>query len=152
MITQTFDELQVGQTIWSRGRTVTETDVVSFCYLTGNWLELHSNKEFAAQTEWGQRLVQGSLVFALIPGLFPMGADVVAAFYGVERIRFLKPVFIGDTVRVACTVDEKQDRDDRTGVVNLKMAVYNQQDEVVQVSTFRLLVRKHRLTAGAVDR
>ena len=56
MINQSFPELEVGQIKTSRGRTLTETDVVNFCMLTGNWLEIHSNKEFAASALYGQRI------------------------------------------------------------------------------------------------
>ena len=66
MIYKYFDELEIGdKTESERGRTITETDVVFFCYLTGNWLELHSNAEYAKETQFGERLVQGSLTFAI---------------------------------------------------------------------------------------
>lgn len=149
MIAKSFDELEEGARVVSRGRTITETDVVSFCYLTGNWLEIHSNVELAKRTEFGQRLVQGSLVFSLIPGLLPYDAQYVVAFYGVDRIRFLRPVFIGDTIRVVTEVTAKTVKDDSRGVVDLGVQVLNQRDEVVQVSTFRLMVRRQALDARA---
>ncbi len=151
MITKLFDEIEVGERLVSRGRTITETDVVSFCYLTGNWLEIHSNVELAGRTEFGQRLVQGSLVFSLIPGLLPSSDDgqYVVAFYGVDRIRFLRPVFIGDTIHVVREVTAKTVKDDSRGVVDLAIQVLNQRDEAVQVSTFRLLVRRQTLDAHA---
>ncbi|MFC1918014.1 MaoC/PaaZ C-terminal domain-containing protein, partial [Chloroflexota bacterium] len=60
MIWKYFDELEIGEKFVTRGRTMTETDVINFCMLTGNWLELHSNIEYAKNTQFGQRLVQGS--------------------------------------------------------------------------------------------
>ena len=95
MIDQTFGELEIGHVRTSRGRTFTETDVVNFCMLTGNWLEIHANTEFAASALYGQRLVQGSLVFSIVNALMPFNSAVVEAFYGVDRLRFLKPSFIG---------------------------------------------------------
>jgi acyl dehydratase len=142
VITRSFDEIAVGD-VWSgRGRTITETDVVSFCYLTGNWLEIHSNVEVAAASSYGQRLVQGSLTFSLIPGLVGWDHRYVIAFYGVDRLRFLRPVFIGDTVHPKVRVVETAPKDDERGVVALAVEVRNQRDEVVQVGVFKLLVRR----------
>ena len=154
MITRPFDEISVGDAWSGRGRTITETDVVSFCYLTGNWLEIHSNVEVAAATSYGQRLVQGSLTFSLIPGLVAWDHRYVAAFYGVDRLRFLRPVFIGDTVHPELRVVETTPKDDDRGVVALAVEVRNQRDEVVQAGVFKLLVRRGSLplcdTAAAV--
>jgi acyl dehydratase len=75
---------------------MTETDVVNFCMLTGNWLEIHANAEFAKHALYGQRLVQGSLIFSIVNALLPFDPEVVEAFYGVDRLRFHRPTFIGD--------------------------------------------------------
>src|SRR5438128_255025 len=72
-IDQTYDELQVGQIFRSGGRTVTETDVVNFCALTGNWIEIHSNVKYASKTRFGKRLVKGSLTYAIVTGLIQFG-------------------------------------------------------------------------------
>ena len=134
-----YDELAVGyRTERSRGRTVTETDVVQFMMLTGNWVEIHSNVEYAAGTRYGQRIVQGSLVFAISQGLFSPGR-MVAAFYGLDGMRFTKPVFIGDTVYVTCEVIAKKDRDERFGLATWRMDISNQRDEVVQTSEYTML-------------
>lgn len=69
MIDAPYGAAQLGQKRSSRGRTITETDVVNFCMLTGNWLELHTNVEFAKDTLYGERLVQGGLVFAITNAL-----------------------------------------------------------------------------------
>jgi hypothetical protein len=75
MIDAPFPELVIGQKKTSRGRTMTETDVVNFCMLTGNWLELHSNIEFARHTLYGQRLVQGSMVFSIVNAMIPFDPE-----------------------------------------------------------------------------
>ena len=77
MIDKEYGELSVGDVRHSNGRTVTETDVVTFCMLTGNWLELHSNAEFAKSTRFGQRVVQGSLVFSIVNAMFPFDSGLV---------------------------------------------------------------------------
>lgn len=134
-----FDRLAIGHRVRSGGRTMTETDVVNFCMLTGNWLEIHANAEFAGKSHFGKRLVQGSLVFSVIPGLMPLGR-YVTAFYGLDGLRFVAPVFIGDTIYVEAEIIELQERDDKHGVVTLQMDVKNQSDVLVQTSQFRILV------------
>jgi len=148
MILAPVDEVNIGDVIPSRGRTVTETDVVSFCYLTGNWLEIHSNTEVAARTEYGQRVVQGSLVFAMIPGLVTWDPQYTRAFYGVDSLRFLRPVFIGDTVRAHVVVGGKRIRDADTAVVTFDVEVTNQRDEVVQACKMSILGRRRPLDGG----
>jgi len=149
MLQALYDEIQIGDTIQSRGRTVTETDVVSFCYLTGNWFEFHSNVEVAAKTEYGQRLVQGGLVFSLIPGLVVWDARYVIAFYGVDRLRLIRPVFIGDTVSARIRVAEKKVRDEASGKVTFQIEVVNQRDEVVQACSMIILGRRKCLDEQA---
>ena len=155
MIDRTFDELAIGQTRTSRGRTMTETDVVNFCMLTGNWLEIHANAEFAKHALYGQRLVQGSLVFSIVNALIPFDPDVVEAFYGVDRLRFHKPTFIGDTLWAKTEITALEERDDRFGVVTSRLTGTNQRGESVMSCAFKLLIRRARLRveapAGAGD-
>ena len=139
-----YNELSIDWTPGrSQGRTMTETDVVNFCMLTGNWLEIHSNKEFSKDSHFGKRIVQGSLVFSVLAGLAQFG-PVVSAFYGVDKLRFLKPVFIGDTVWVEPKVIFLKEKSDKHGVATFLMNIVNQRDEVVQTSEFSLLLwREH---------
>jgi acyl dehydratase len=147
VIDKTFAELAVGQTRVSRGRTITETDVVNFCMLTGNWLEIHANAEFAKKALYGQRVVQGSLIFSIVNALIPFDSEVVEAFYGVDRLRFLKPTFIGDTLWARSEVIALKDRDHQFGVATSKLTGANQREETVLSCEFKLLIRKTRLTA-----
>jgi acyl dehydratase len=147
MLQAPVDDLTVGDVIPARGRTITETDVVSFCYLTGNWLEIHSNVELARRTPYGQRLVQGSLIFSMVPGLVQWDPRYIIAMYGVEEMRFRRPVFIGDTISARVVVDEITIRDDETGIVTFASEVSNQRDEVVQSFRMKILGRR-RLTPG----
>jgi acyl dehydratase len=141
------DEVSVGDVIPARGRTITETDVVSFCYLTGNWLEIHSNAELAKGTRYGQRLVQGSLVFSIVPGLVHWDARYVVAMYGVDDLRLVRPVFIGDTISVRVTVEKVQEHDEETGIVTFANEVFNQRDEIVQTFRMQILGRRRREAA-----
>ncbi len=142
MIRKPFGELEVGQVGVSTGRTMTETDVVNFCMLTGNWLELHANVEHAKESLYGQRLVQGSLVFAVVNAMIPFESSVLAAFYGCDKLRFLKPTFIGDTLWARIEINDLRDKDDKHGVVTLKLEGINQRDEIVLSCAFSLLIRK----------
>ena len=143
MIWKYFDELEIGEKFVTRGRTMTETDVINFCMLTGNWLELHSNIEYAKNTQFGQRLVQGSLAFSIIAGLVPTGTQGrIQAFYGVDRLRFLKPVFIGDTLHAETEITKLEDKDDKSGVTTHQVSLVNQRGETVQASTWKHLVAK----------
>ena len=137
-----WNDLEVGHSTGrSRGRTVTETDVVAFMMLTGNWVEIHSNVEYAKATPYGQRLVQGSLVLAMSQGLFTTGR-AVAAFYGLDKLRFTHPVFIGDTVAVECVLLAKADKDDRFGLATWEMRVTNQDGKQVQQAEYTFLTYK----------
>jgi acyl dehydratase len=143
------DELTVGDLIPARGRTITETDVVSFCYLTGNWLEIHSNAELAKSTPYGQRLVQGSLVFSIIPGLVQWDPRYIIAMYAVEDLRFRRPVFIGDTISARVAIEDVTIRDAETGIVTFANEVSNQRGEVVQTFRMRILGRRRAALVGA---
>jgi acyl dehydratase len=134
-----FDELEIGtSTGVSRGRTITETDVVTFMMITGNWAEIHSNTEFAATTPYGQRLVQGSLVLSISQGLFTTGR-AVAAFAGLDKLRFHRPVFIGDTVTVECVLLDKKEKDERFGLATWEMRISNQVGKLVQSAEYTML-------------
>ena len=145
MIDQPFPELRVGQRKVSRGRTMTETDVVNFCMLTGNWLELHSNVEFAKHTLYAQRLVQGSLVFSIVNALLPFDQSVIEAFYGVDKLHFTRPTFIGDTLHAETEVVRLKAHKERHGVATLLLTGINQRGETVMSCEFSLLVRAARL-------
>jgi len=139
-----FDDLEIGQTWVSGGRTMTEADVVNFCMLTGNWLEIHSNAEYCKDTRFGQRLVQGSLVFSVMAGLTQYSSAITVAFYGIDKIRFLTPVFIGDTVRFEVEVIGKQDKDDKYGVGKFRTRSINQRGEPTMLCESALLMHRQR--------
>jgi acyl dehydratase len=142
MISEVFDRLRVSDQARSAGRTITETHVVHFCMLTGNWLGLHADVEYAKTTRFGQRVVQGSLLFSIANALIPFDPDVVEAFYGVDRLRFHKPTFIGDTITADAEIIELTERGSENGLVTLLLRAVNQRDETVMSCHFKLLVRR----------
>jgi acyl dehydratase len=142
-IDQTFDELQVGQVFRSGGRTITETDVVNFCALTGNWIEIHSNVHYASKTRFKERLVQGSLTYSVVTGLIQFGLGIQAN-YGIDNMRFRAPVHIGDTIYAVCEVVGKKEKDEKYGVVKFLMKALNQDGVVVQQGEWSLLMLRRR--------
>lgn len=144
MMDREFGVLKVGQHKTSAGRTITETDVVHFCMLTGNWLGLHADAEYAKSTRFGQRVVQGSLVFSITNALLGSDAGVVIAFYGVDKLRFHRPTFIGDTLRARIEIKELVPRGDDAGLVTSQLEALNQRQEVAMSCLFTSLIRRTR--------
>jgi len=147
MINLPYGELAIGQKARSRGRTMTETDVVNFCGLTGNWLAIHADVEYSKRSMYGQRVVQGGLVFVVANALIGFDSSVVEAFYGVDKLRFLKPTFIGDTLHAQSEVIALRDKGDAHGVATTRLTVTNQRAETVLSCEFSLLIRHRRLPA-----
>ncbi|MGW4338994.1 MaoC/PaaZ C-terminal domain-containing protein [Rhodococcus koreensis] len=138
-----LDEIEVGTVFRSGGRTITETDVVNYCALTGNWIEIHSNVHYAAQTRFGERLVQGSLTYSIMTGLITFGPPIQAN-YGINNLRYLTPVHINDTIYVTAEVLAKKEKDDKYGVITLLMKALNQNGDVCQKSEWSLLMLRKR--------
>lgn len=141
-----FEEYQKGEVFVSPGRTITETDVVNFSALSGDWNELHANEEFARRQYFGRRIAHGALIFSVSTGLAaqmdPSQRPDLIAFYGVDRLRFVKPVFLGDTIRLKQTVQSLEPRDEKSGIVNLAREILNQDEAVTLSYTAKLLVRR----------
>lgn len=136
-----FEDMEIGEKTMSRGRTVTETDIVNFAALSGDWFPLHTNVEFAKNGPFGERIAHGMLVLSIASGLMPTADLAAVAFYGMDKVRFTAPVKIGDTIHVEMEVAEKQDKG-RAGVVSFKESVKNQRDEDVAVSMFKVMLEK----------
>ncbi|MGH3556091.1 MAG: MaoC/PaaZ C-terminal domain-containing protein [Mycobacterium sp.] len=138
-----YDELEIGQVFHSGGRTITEADVVNYCALTGNWIEIHSNIRYASQTRFGERLVQGSLTYSVLTGLIQFGPSIQAN-YGIDNMRFLKPVHINDTIYATAEVINKRQKDDKYGVTTFLLKALNQDGDVVQRGEWSLLMLRRR--------
>ena len=131
-----FDDLQVGQRIQhSLGRTVTEMDNVLFCALTMNTQPLHLNDEFAAQTSFGQRIVNGVYTLGLVVGISvsELTEGTIIANLGYDKVNHPNPVFHGDTIYVETEVLGKRDSRSRPdcGIVRLKHTGYKPDRTVV---------------------
>jgi acyl dehydratase len=139
-----FEEIQVGEEYESPGRTVTETDIVLFAGLSGDYNVLHTDAEFMKQSIFGERIAHGLLGLAIQAGLFTRATRPYAtvAFVGL-RWKFKGPIRIGDTIRVRARVLTKTEgsKPDR-GLVTLERQVLNQRGEVVQEGETDLLVER----------
>lgn len=140
-----FEDFAVGQESISAGRTITEADIVNFAGLTGDWYELHTNKEWAEKGPFGQRIAHGALIFSIATGLalrVDPPSDGLMAFYGLDKLRFVKPTFIGDTIHVRQSITETTDRDEQSGLITTRTEVINQREEVVISYTAKVLYKK----------
>jgi len=133
-----FDEIEIGQRWVIKGRTITEADVVNFAYLSGDWHSIHTDAEYAAGASFGQRIAHGFLVLSVATGMVPARRETVLALYGVDRVRFIAPVFIGDTVHLEMEALEKKERDDGSGVVAFDFRMVNQHGDPVIVCVYKL--------------
>lgn len=131
-----FEDLSPGDTFLSNGRTVTETDVVNFAGLSGDFNQIHLDAEAAKDSMYGQRVAYGLLGVSIATGLLDrlgIFRESMAAMLEIESWTFAAPVFIGDTVRLRLTIEETRltSRGDR-GIVRRRLELLNQRDEVVQ--------------------
>ncbi|HVD86396.1 MAG TPA: MaoC/PaaZ C-terminal domain-containing protein [Solirubrobacterales bacterium] len=141
-LSRDFDRLEPGAAFRSRGRTITETDLVSFATLTGDLHPLHTDAEWAAASEFGGRIAHGALLLSYCVGLVPFDPTYVLALRGFERIAFKRPVRIGDTIRVEGEVTSKKELDGATGLVVFAWRILNQRDETVALAKARVVWRR----------
>jgi 3-hydroxybutyryl-CoA dehydratase len=150
-VSKYFEDFQPGDTLTSRARTITETDVVNFAGVSGDFFQIHTDEEFARASPFGKRIAHGMLVLSVSTGLMTqlgMLNDSLIAFYGIEKLRFVKPVLIGDTVHVSKKVSETLERGAERGVVTFATTVLNQRDEPVIVYSDKLVLRRRTPASG----
>jgi acyl dehydratase len=139
-----FDDIELGEEYESPGRTVTETDIVIFAGLSGDYNVLHTDAEFMKQSIFGERIAHGLLGLAIQSGLLTraMRPYATLAFVGL-RWKFKGPIKIGDTIRVRARVTAKREtsKPDR-GLITLERQVLNQRGEVVQEGETDLMVER----------
>ena len=152
-----FDDLQVGDTLLTHRRTVGEADIVAFGGISGDFFYMHFDEVAARETQFGKRIAHGYFVLSAAAGLFVSPAPgPVLANYGLDTLRFLKPVGIGDTIRARLTCKRKIDRG-RTdqkgqgqGVVAWDVEVSNQEGELVASYDILTLVAKRPTLEAAL--
>ena len=140
-----FEDFPLEQEYISPGRTITETDVVMFCGLSGDYTQIHSDAEFAKTSYFGQRLAHGTLVFSIATGLTARTGVIegtAIAFLSISSWKFSKPVFIGDTVCVKLKAIKKRAVSAEAGMVITEVSVINQRGEVVQSGEWTVMVKR----------
>jgi acyl dehydratase len=142
-----FEDVVVGASRASAGRTVTEADVVGFAGLSGDFCELHTNAEYAAASPFGGRIAHGMLSLVLAHGLMVRAGWLVdsgIALLGWDRLRFVAPVRIGDTIRTHWRTLEATPGRSRpdAGVVRDAVELRNQHGAVVMTAELATLVRR----------
>jgi acyl dehydratase len=140
-----FEDFEEGQEFISVGRTVTESDFVMHSALSGDWTELHTNKEYAQDQQFGERIAHGPMTFVQATG-FVYRTGIVErtalAFLGMNYMDLPNPVHIGDTLQLEIVVDETKelDRDD-AGLVVLDTEMEKQDGTVVFQGDMKFLIK-----------
>ncbi len=138
-----FEDIEIDQTLVTRGRTITEADIVQFAALTGDYNPMHTNAEYMKTHPMGQRVAHGMLTLSYAVGLlYQLGfmERTVLAFRGLE-MKFSLPVLIGDTIHIRLTVKEKKEmRRLGGGIITAEIKILNQDGKTVQSGTMELLM------------
>ncbi len=139
-----FEEFKVGLKILTGARTITETDIVNFAGLSGDFNFIHTNAEAAQETPFGRRVAHGMLVASVATGLAVQQGFIDGTTLAFRELtwKFTKPVFIGDTIQVKIKVTEtKFMRRLGGGLVVFDSRVTNQDGEVVHKGEWRMLIQ-----------
>jgi 3-hydroxybutyryl-CoA dehydratase len=143
-----FEDCRVGDRIISPARTITETDLVQFAALTGDWHPLHTDAEYARSSLFGERIAHGMLVVAIGSGLlFRAGPHAILpkftlAAAGVDKVRFVVPTKIGDTIHLEGEVAQTVVIDEERGLIIARHRMVNQRGQAVLTLTTKTLVRR----------
>lgn len=149
-----LEDLEEGQVFSSRGRTVTETDIVNFAGLSGDFNPIHLDQEAAARGRYGRPVAHGVLTISMVTGLIDslgLFQQTMIAMLGINEWNFRLPVFAGDTIRLRMKIlsIRRTSSGDR-GIVVRGLEVLNQRDELVQSGSITVMVkaRDHHRTDG----
>jgi 3-hydroxybutyryl-CoA dehydratase len=147
-----FEEFTEGLSIETRGRTITEADVVNFAGVSGDFNPMHTDAEFARTTQFGARVAHGALVFSIATGLaYQLGflEGTIIAFTSFE-MKLRAPVYIGDTIKMLATVSKRRAMPAAGGgFVTLDIKILNQKGETVQKGELVLLIKSSAAAVGA---
>lgn len=140
-----FEEFELNATRSTHGRTITETDIVLHAGQTGDFFPHHMDEEWCKKQPFKRRIAHGTLIFSIAIGKTADIINEVAMTYGYDRLRFIKPVFIADTISVKITIKEKKEhKKPGYGLVTELVEVSNQDGELVMLCEHILLVQKKK--------
>ncbi|WP_242132495.1 MaoC family dehydratase [Aestuariivivens marinum] len=141
--TQFFEDYQIGHHRETLGRTITETDIVMHAGQTGDFFPHHMDAEWCKTQSFKKRIAHGTLTFSIGIGMTATEINPEAFSKGYDRLRFIKPVYIGDTIRVVVTISDKSDsKKPHLGQVTEHVEVFNQNNDIVMVCDHILLVNR----------
>lgn len=143
-----FETIEVGDTDRTEARTITEADVVNFAGVSGDFNHLHMDEERMADSQFGQRIAHGTLVFSMATGLLWQSRseaerESLVAFYGVDNLRFVQPATFGDTIHVETEVVQKREKPDHpaaNGVLHTEAEIKKQNNSPVITCEFLSLM------------
>jgi 3-hydroxybutyryl-CoA dehydratase len=136
----------------SPARTITESDVVSFAALTGDWHPQHADAEWAKRSQFSERVAHGMLVLSYSIGLAPLDPERVVALRGFDSVTFKRPVLIGDTIRVEGEVQGSKPLEEGLELIDIRWRILNQDDRVVARAVVQALWRADARAAEAAIR
>lgn len=144
IVEQFFEDYEVGFERRTFGRTITESDIVIHAGQTGDHFPHHMDAEWCKTQDFGQRIAHGTLVFSVGIGMTASTINPRAMSYGYDRLRFIRPVFIADTISVTARIAEKRDHPRRRthGIVVEGIEMVNQRKETVLVCEHLYLVER----------
>jgi 3-hydroxybutyryl-CoA dehydratase len=138
-----FDQLAVGDVFaGTRGRTITETDIALFSAVSGDWSPLHNDAAYAANGPFGTRIAHGLLLVSMMTGLAPISGQAVVALYGFDRVRFVNPVLLGDTITYTSKIAGLVPKGDGRGLADVEFQICNQHQNVCVAGTIKILLNK----------
>jgi acyl dehydratase len=143
LVKRYFEDYLQGEKRSTMGRTITETDIVIHAGQTGDFFPHHMNEEWCKTQPFKKRIAHGTLIFSIAVGMTAHEMNEVAMTYGYERLRFTKPVFIGDTIEVKVTISAKKDhKRPQYGIVTELVETFNQHGELVMLCEHLLLAER----------
>jgi acyl dehydratase len=142
-----WEEYEIGSSRTSGGRTITETDIVIHAGQTGDFYPHHMDAEWCKTQVFGQRVAHGTLILSIAAGMLAGEINESAFSYGYDRVRFISPVFIGDTITAGAVIVAKRDHakaPDKFGIIDEQVRVTNQSGETVLAFMHVYMVERKR--------
>jgi acyl dehydratase len=138
-----YEEFELNHQRHTLERTITEMDIIIHAGQSGDFFPHHMDEEWCKTQPFKKRMAHGTLVFTIAVGLTADVLNEMAMTYGYDRLRFIKPVFINDTLKVSVTIKDKKDhKKPGYGIVTELVEAFNQNNELVMVCEHLLLVNK----------
>ena len=140
-----FEDYNIGDERVTLGRTITETDIIMHAGHTGDFFPHHVDEEWCKTQPFKHRIAHGTMVFSIGIGMTASEINPEAMSKGYDRLRFVKPVYIGDTIHSEITISEKTDgKKPELGTVIEHVKIFNQNNEVVLVCDHILVVKRKK--------